>query len=133
MCERGEITFRQGGPGGRRPGVATAYSLEYLEGGFSKVRGQGGLRSSVFSKISRVLDEGLKLAPATAYSRRPRTHRRQLVEAGEFRQRLSIVDAKKGNTTHIDHTPCRGSTGLRIDIPSAARYSVAMYTRIRVR
>ena len=31
--------------------------------------------------------------------------RRQLVEAREFRQRLSIVDAKKGNTTHTDLTP----------------------------
>jgi hypothetical protein len=31
--------------------------------------------------------------------------RRQLVVAGEFRQPLSIVDAKKGNTTHIDLIP----------------------------
>ena len=31
--------------------------------------------------------------------------RRQHVEAGEFRQLLSIVDAKKGNRTHIDLTP----------------------------
>ena len=31
--------------------------------------------------------------------------RAQLVEAGEFRQLLSVVDAKKGNTTHIDLTP----------------------------
>jgi hypothetical protein len=59
--------------------------------------------------------------------------RRQLVEAGVFRQRLSIVDAKKGNTTHIDLTPGSRSTGLRIDIPSAVMYSAAMYTPIRVR
>jgi hypothetical protein len=46
---------------------------------------------------------------------------------------LSIVDAKKGNTTHIDLTPGSRSTGLRIDIPSAVMYSAAMYTPIRVR
>ena len=34
-----------------------------------------------------------------------KARRRQLVEAGESRQRLSIVDAKKGNTTHIDLAP----------------------------
>jgi hypothetical protein len=37
-----------------------------------------------------------------------KARRRQLVEAGEFRQRISIVDAKKGNTTHIDLTPAAG-------------------------
>jgi hypothetical protein len=37
-----------------------------------------------------------------------KTRRRQLVEAGGFRQRISIVDAKKGNTTHIDLTPAAG-------------------------
>jgi hypothetical protein len=59
--------------------------------------------------------------------------RRQLVEAGEFRQRLSIVDAKNGNTTHIDLTPGSRSTELRIDIPSAVMYSAAMYTGVRLR
>jgi hypothetical protein len=87
----------------------------------------------MFSEVSRVLDEGLKLAPSTAYRRRPRTRRRQLVEAGEFRQRLSIVDAKKEHTTHIDLTPGSRSTGLRIGIPSAAMYNAAMYTGVRVR
>jgi hypothetical protein len=62
-----------------------------------------------------------------------KARRRQLVEAGESRQSLSIVDAKKGNTTHIDLTPGSRSTGLRIGIPSAAMYNAAMYTRIRVR
>ena len=33
-----------------------------------------------------------------------KARRRQLVEAGEFRQRLSIEDARKGNTTHTDLT-----------------------------
>jgi hypothetical protein len=59
--------------------------------------------------------------------------RRQLVEAGEFRQRLSIVDAKKGNTTYIDLTPRSKSIGLRVVIPSAAMYNAAMYTGVRVR
>jgi hypothetical protein len=59
--------------------------------------------------------------------------RRQLVEAGEFRQRLSIVDATKGNTTHIDLTPGSRSTGLKIGIPSAAMYNAAMYTGVGVR
>jgi hypothetical protein len=37
-----------------------------------------------------------------------KARRRQLVEAGQFRQRLSIEDATKGNTTHIDLTPAAG-------------------------
>ena len=100
---------------------------------FCEPRLEGVLRSWVFSEVSRALDEGLKLAPSTAYSRRPRTRRRQLVEAGEFRQRLSIVDAKKENTTHIDLTPGSRSTGLRIGIPSATMYNAAMYTGVSVR
>jgi PadR family transcriptional regulator PadR len=59
--------------------------------------------------------------------------RGQHVEAGEFRQLLSIVNAKKGNRTHIDLTPGSRSNGLRIDIASAAMYKAAMYTGVRVR
>ena len=51
----------------------------------------------------------------------------------ESRQRLSIVDAKKGNTTHFDLTPGSTSTGLRIGTPSAAMYNAAMYTGVGVR
>ena len=107
MCERGEITFRQGGPGGRRPGVATAYSLEYLEVRFSEARGQGPLRSSVFSEVSRVLDEGLELAPATAYSRRPRT-------------RADVSSSRPGNSDSVSPSwmPRRGTRRTSITPPA---------------
>ena len=36
--------------------------------------------------------------------------RLQHVEAGEFRQLLSIVDAQKGNRAHIDLSPATGLT-----------------------
>ena len=62
-----------------------------------------------------------------------KARRRQLVEAGEFRQRLSIVDAKKGNTTHIDLTPRRQVYRTGGCIPSAAMYNAAMYTAARFR
>ena len=84
----------------------------------------------MFSEVSRVLDEGLKLAPSTAYRRRPRTRRRQLVEAETA---VSPLWMPRRNTTHIDLTPGSRSTGLRIGIPSAAMYNAAMYTGVRVR
>ena len=58
--------------------------------------------------------------------------RLQHVEAGEFRQILSIVDAKKGNRAHIDLSPSNRSNDLRIDIPSAAMYKAAIYIGVRV-
>ncbi len=79
---------------------------------------------------------GRKLGASTGYrvqQAAENARRRQLVEAGEFRQRLSIVDAKKGNTTHIDLAPGSRSTGLGIDIPSSVMYNAAMHIGIRVR
>ena len=53
---------------------------------------------------------GRRLGASTGYrvqQAAENARRRQLVEAGEFRQLLFIGDAKEGNTTHIDLTPRR--------------------------
>ena len=65
-----------------------------------------GVRGREILRTSHVIGS----EKATAFSYRvqqaaEKARRRQLVEAGEFRQSISIVDAKKANTTHIDLTP----------------------------
>jgi len=70
-----------------------------------------GLTPACLRLKRRLQGPGRRLEASTGYRVRQAAEmarRRQLVEAGEFRYRVSIEDARKGNTTHFDLTPGAG-------------------------